>query len=121
AALSRKFVEMFARLLLNPPAPPAPEPTCIGCGQTRERCACDQCDSERKRHVTATARHRTAPSSTRESGGHFLRSQDDPHGTQEARRSTHRTTLEGIPSVSRDDSARACRRRPRNAGANQPL
>src|SRR5215831_9282163 len=55
------------------------------------------------------------------SGGHFLRSEDDPHGSQEARRHTHRTTFEGIPSASRDDSARACRRRPRNAGANQPL
>src|SRR5262249_46539830 len=44
-----------------------------------------------------------------------------PHGSQEPRRHTHRTTLEGIPSASRDDSARACRRRPRNAGANQPL
>src|SRR5262245_31505123 len=55
------------------------------------------------------------------SGGHFLRSEDDPHGSQEPRRHTHRTTLEGIPSASWDDSARACRRRPRNAGANQPL
>ena len=36
------------------------------------------------------------------SGGHFLRSEDDPHGSQEPRRSTHRTTLEGIPSASRD-------------------
>src|SRR5262249_57550685 len=55
------------------------------------------------------------------SGGYFLRSEDDPHGSQEARRFKHRTTLEGIPSASRDASARACRRRPRNAGANQPL
>src|SRR6516165_1195686 len=44
-----------------------------------------------------------------------------PHGSQGFRRHTHRTTLEGIPPASRDDSARACRRRPRNARANQPL
>src|SRR5215831_13294059 len=55
------------------------------------------------------------------SGGHFLRSEDDPHGSQEPRRHTHRTTLEGIPSASRDDSARACRRSLRNARPNQPL
>src|SRR5262245_44544525 len=46
---------------------------------------------------------------------------DYPHGPQEPRRHTHRTTLKGIPPASRDDSTRACRRRPRNAGANQPL
>src|SRR4029453_17736783 len=28
-----------------------------------------------------------------------LRSEDDPHGSQEPRRFTHRTTLEGIPSA----------------------
>src|SRR5215469_15179462 len=51
----------------------------------------------------------------------FLRSEDDPHGSQEPRRHTHWTTLEGIPSASRAYSARACQRRPGNAGANQPL
>src|SRR6516165_10665059 len=49
------------------------------------------------------------------------RSEDDSYESQEPRRHTHRTTLEGIPPASRDDIARACRRRPRNAGANQPL